>query len=480
MKKLSFSFLLFMIFTPVLFSQGLSELRLSDKGKIVPEELIDKNIRDANGEICAGLMVISDLEGMFYTSYNQIVKINRLPEKDLLFISEDERVVEIYKTGYKPLKLILNELGIRLAKGQVWKITITGDKKMELIPVNIVTDQKGVKIIIDQTERDAFKPQMLASGEHRIVIEKDGFMPVDSIINVSTANNLFNFRLTEIDFMPVMLKSIPAGARIVIDNAEKGETDKGLFLLPGKHKLRLTMPGYLDVEQIIDVVNPVKNEFTFSLSKNEAILKLAVEPADSKILINKEDFSGRKEIKLNLGKYKIEISKPGYSTLTETFELNPDDAVTKNYRLTAKTGGFLFSSVPADVSAALTKQEGGIKYEWEGMKAFKDLQTGEYTLVLKLKGYKTLRKNISIEEGITKREEIKLEQLKPGETDTDAKDSNPELNADSSGGGIAWYYYAGAAVAGGVAAVLTLLKPKEAVAGSASSITVVPSRPTGN
>ncbi|MGE5499671.1 MAG: PEGA domain-containing protein, partial [Syntrophothermus sp.] len=364
--------------------------------------------------------------------------------------------------------------------GQVWKITITGDKKMDLIPVNIVTDQKGVKLLIDQTERDASKPHMLSSGEHRLIIEKDGFMSVDSIIKVSTANNLFSFMMKEIDLMPVMLKSVPSGARIVIDNSEKGETDKGLFLLPGRHKLRLSKQGYLDIERTIDVNDPVKNEFSFNLSKNEAILKLAVEPADARILINKEDFSGRTEILLNLGKYKIEISKPGYSTVSETFDLNPGDAVTKSYRLTVKTGGFLFSSIPAEVSAALINQNGEIKYEWQGIKAFKDIPTGEYTLVLREKGYKTLRKNITIEEGITKREEIKLELLKPGESDTDTKDSTPELKADSSGGGIAWYYYAGAAVAGGVAAVLTLIKPKAAAETASSTINVVPSRPTGN
>lgn len=45
-----------------------NEMRVVGKGEFLPSELIDKTIRDANGEVCAGLMISTDLVGLTYTS----------------------------------------------------------------------------------------------------------------------------------------------------------------------------------------------------------------------------------------------------------------------------------------------------------------------------------------------------------------------------------------------------------------------------
>ncbi|PIS46327.1 MAG: hypothetical protein COT22_00575, partial [Ignavibacteria bacterium CG08_land_8_20_14_0_20_37_9] len=92
-------------------------MRIVGKGESLSgEQLIDKSVRDANGETCAGLIISSDLDGLSYDSYNGIVKTNSKPGEDFLFLSRDERVVTIYKSGYTSLKIILNDYGIKLNK----------------------------------------------------------------------------------------------------------------------------------------------------------------------------------------------------------------------------------------------------------------------------------------------------------------------------------------------------------------------------
>ena len=104
--------LLIIIILSSIAVRAQNEMRVVGKGEYLPSELIDKTIRDANGEVCAGLVIVSDLDGLTYTAYNEIVKTNRNPGRDLLFIQREERVVTVYKTGFAPLKIILDRKSV--------------------------------------------------------------------------------------------------------------------------------------------------------------------------------------------------------------------------------------------------------------------------------------------------------------------------------------------------------------------------------
>ncbi|MEI7811337.1 MAG: PEGA domain-containing protein [Ignavibacteria bacterium] len=412
MKSIFFSFVLLVILISPLYSQGLSELRISGKCVILPEELIDRNNRDVNGEVCAGLMIISDMTGLSYTSYDQIVKIKKMPGQDLLFLSPGERVVTVYKTGFKPLKIILNEYGIKLISGTVWKIEITGDRKPEFIPVNILTSQSDVKIFIDGENKGISKTILVSAGEHRLRLEKEGYKTVNATIQVSTSSTLFNYNLEEIDLVQVQIKSVPSGARILLEDSDKEETDKGLFLMPGKYKLKLTKAGYRNLDDSIEVSETGKNIFEYRLIKNEGALSIRVVPADAKVLINKEDYSGKTEIPLSQGKYKLEIEKQGYNSTSETFEIKPGTTLERRYKLVQKTGGLQFSVQPLEAKINLI-QNNKVKQSWQGMKMLKDLPAGTYKLECSLDGYQAVYKDVIIEEGLVTIKEARLERL-PG------------------------------------------------------------------
>lgn len=65
MKKLLL-FLIF-LFATTLSAQTTSKMYVvKNSAKYLPEELISKDVRDANGDVCAGLMIISDLHGPSY------------------------------------------------------------------------------------------------------------------------------------------------------------------------------------------------------------------------------------------------------------------------------------------------------------------------------------------------------------------------------------------------------------------------------
>lgn len=171
-----------------------SQLKIVGEPKIMEGELIGKEVRDANGEVCAGLIIFSDLKGLAYQSNDGIVKVNSDPGKDFLFLSPGEKVVDVFCTGYKPLKIILTEVGIRLKSGQVWAITLEGEK---FVPVSFIITPRDAKLTVDNKPTDLTKQPQLKIGKHVIKISKQGYETIVDTITVTESSTLFPYNLKE-------------------------------------------------------------------------------------------------------------------------------------------------------------------------------------------------------------------------------------------------------------------------------------------
>ena len=371
------------------FSQKLSELHVVGKGKFLPSQLIDKSVKDANGQECAGLIIVSDLDGLRFDSYNGIVKRNHKPGQDFLFLSSDERVVTIYKSGFAPLKIILNNYGIQLKKGQVWQLKITGNKPKSIIPINIITQPRGAKIYIDSTRidqksSDSLKSQQVSRGAHTIKIIKDGYYTIAKKINVTPDKTLFTFRLKKKQLVPVEIKSIPKGANIYLNNVNVGVTDNGLFRYPGKYTIRLSKSGYRDTTDTISVKSNSNNQFVFRLNQNIGKLHLILTPKDAHVSINNTDYSGKSMISLIPGPYNMVISKTGYDTLSQTINIALNKTLTKNVILKRKKQllPVEIKSIPKGASIYVNKINVGVTDH----SIFR--YPGKYTIRLSKSGYK--------------------------------------------------------------------------------------------
>jgi len=404
-----------------------NEMRVVGKGEFQPSELIDKSIRDANGEVCAGLMIVTDLTGMRYDSYNGIVKVNQNPGKDFLFLSPDERVVEIFCNGFASLKIILSDYGIALKKGEVWKLKVTGDKVSDLININILVKPTDAQIYIDDKLQNNTAIQVSA-GSHKIKIIKEGYQTIEENINVAVGKTLFNYTLSEVDLAKVQISSSPQGAKIFINSLEKGETNKGLFLYPGDYLLKLSKSGYLDKEEKITVGSNKQNNFIYNLEKNAGTLSISVTPNSATVLINKEKFT-QKNIELAPGKYKIEISENGYYDQNETIEIELGKTINKSFNLQPKVGRLQFSVSPPEANVTLSKN-GNVVKSWQGLELLKDLQVGEYEITAKSNGYISQTTKIVINEEKTTVEDLTLKQSNKGNNNY-SSGTTSGLNSDN-------------------------------------------------
>lgn len=425
-------FCLFLVPFWLLAQKPLEMSIVANSAKEEPGELVSKEIRDANGVTTAGLIIFSDLKGLTFQSYNGVVKVNSSPGKDFLFLSPDERVVEVYCFGYTPLKIILNEQGVKLKSGQTWSLKITGEKKVELIPVNILVDQADARITIDGVAKGNQKTHQLSPGKHGIRIEKAGYNTVTDSIDVSLTNSLFNFTLPEVDMVGITINSVPNEAKIFINEVEKGETNRGIFLYPGKYTLRLSKGGYSDTTIALQISENGKKEWTVSMSKNTGLFTYTVTPTDATVLLNKENVTGKTQIDLTPGTYKVEISRENYYPFSEVIEIGKNKGADKTYALKPKVGTFQFSASPSGSTAQLIQGTTVVK-QWSGLTRFKDLIIGTYTLSVTLSGYDPVTKVISIRENETTVEDVVLKKAVFGSLTVSASPRTASLSLYQDG-----------------------------------------------
>ncbi len=425
-KKIIFLNLIF-ICVNFNYAQKVNQLFIVGNGEYVTGELVAKEIVDANGEVCAGLIISTDLTGMAFSSYNGIVKTNEQPGKFFLFLSPSERVVEVFKTGYKPLKIILSEHSINLQSGKVCQLEITGEKQYEQIPVIITANVENIKIYIDGEYKGSERIHQLAEGKHEVRVEKEGYKTETRTIDVNRDNADFNFNLVEIEPVLFTIKSIPKDAVIFINGLEAGKTDKSIFRLPGRYSIKLIKTGFSDYKGELTISDTGKNEFVYTLEKNSVTLTLNITPKDSKLLIDNEVYSNRKIIELAPGIHKIEISKPAYKDLSEIINLEKGKPITKNYILEAITGKLQFTIQPLEAECKLL-HNGKVKESWIGAKYFSKLLIGEYILECSYPEHEKFVKTIKITENESVTEDIVLEKSTTAELNTTSQPGSPSLD----------------------------------------------------
>jgi len=283
--------------------------------KLAGEIILDRDDnRDVNGNLTAGLRIISNLAGLTFQSNNGIHKIQQLPGYNLLYLSTNERIVRIFKEGYPPLTIVLNDEGIDLESGEVWEIRVMGEQESTTEPVRFTVTPANSTIIIDgeefQIEGTQFDKQ-LTTGNHFVQVRQDRHEFIDDSISVeSNAFNAFSYSLEPISPITVLINSDPQGASIYLNDepGSRGVTPQRLNIYPGNVKIRLTMPEYSNVEDEFEFTGDRK-EFSYNLRRYVGYLAVNTTPAGATVLVNDEIKTNSDLIELIPGAHRLEVGK---------------------------------------------------------------------------------------------------------------------------------------------------------------------------
>jgi len=172
------------------------ELKIIGKPEMIASEIVIA--RDPSGDFCAAIKITSNLDDFKYDSYYGIVKVDKKPGEDIIYLRITERVLEVYHSNYKTLKIILTDFGIQLKEREVWQIRITGETPKIYVPTMILTEPEDVTICIDGKNLGIRQTHPISVGEHTLDLKKDGFIPISTRINVTEENYLFRYNLSPI------------------------------------------------------------------------------------------------------------------------------------------------------------------------------------------------------------------------------------------------------------------------------------------
>ncbi|MBU4446136.1 PEGA domain-containing protein, partial [bacterium] len=398
-------FLLILLTTVVIFAQT-SQMRIDGKPAKSPSEIVA--VRDAGGNFCSAIKVISDLDGFRYDAYNGVVRVDDNPGMDMVYLSTSERVLEVFHTGYEPLKIILSEQGISLKEKEVWEVRITGEAKLIDIPINIITQPEGATVFIDGNRMGTGQSFQIPVGNHTLRLVKDGYRAVSKAIEVSETSNLFQITLEEVEPLMVTITSNPTGAAIYIDDVDEGQTNKQLFKFPGEYNLKLIKTKYETIDQAINVAETGTNTWTFNLVKITAILTINTSPADAQVWINGE-LKTTKSLEVAPGRYRIEVKKEGWYGDSRTVTVEKGQDQSQAFTLKQMTGTLQLVVEPMETK--VTMKQGSQQIDtWSGSKYKKDIPVGQYTLQFTVGGYADQKKTISIEENKTATLNIEMQR----------------------------------------------------------------------
>jgi len=294
------------------------------------------------------------------------------------------------------------------------------------LPVVFRVQPPDASLFINGEPASIIGTLQLSPGSHEVRIEREGYASIEETIVVSTDQILFEYRLDEIDIVPVRITSNVPGARVSIDGMDRGEIDSrgglGLFLFPGSYSLSLTASGHIPVNRTIEIEETGSNSFGMELQPNIGTLRLSLDPADAHVEINRQVYTGQSEIELAPGRYRLEVSKDGYAPYSESVDVALNETLTREIVLQAYTGSLQFSVVPSDARVQLRNSNGEVAESWEGLNLLRSLNVGDYQLEIRAEGFRTQSLDVEIQQDETSRVQVELNPGIDSHMDTDVVD----------------------------------------------------------
>ncbi len=380
--------------------------------KALPDTDLQLEKYDADGKLAPLLIVKTNLESIQFQNVSRPTK--HAPVYDKMhgywkcYLNVSQRSVEIGAPAYETIQVnLLNEYGIDVKEKRCYELILQNFSEHETIPFAIISDPPDAEKWVDGVNLGTASSFPLTIGEHKLLLQKDGFKVLEQIIKVTKETPLINMpKMQGIKVLPIIVKSNPTGASIYINNQLVGETDKELFYYPGKYTLKLTRSSYLDWEQNIEIKENGANTFSGNLIKNTGFIDLTVNPSDAKVKVNGSERTERR-LELPPSLYEIEVSKPEYLSKKETVNLKLGETQKLDFALTKNTGIINLTISPHDAQVIIN----GSNYNTQ--RAI-ELAPGKYNFDVEMAGYYPQTEKNEIALGGVYTKNITLQQITGG------------------------------------------------------------------
>jgi tetratricopeptide (TPR) repeat protein len=213
------------------------------------------------------------------------------------------------------------------AAGPSQEVQSLGEVKVRGLVV-IESEPQGATIYLDDTKKGAFATTPWSGsldGEHKIMLEKKGYRPVDTtIIADPTKLVVYKGGMSQDSYLSWLdVTSNVAGADVFIDDKSVAprKAPTGTNVAPGKHTVWVSAEGYDEYQESIDVA-PGQNYTVKALLKGSPLGRLDVVGLgieDSQILLDGKELCDHGPCIKNVpeGDHTLTVTRPGFKSYTK-------------------------------------------------------------------------------------------------------------------------------------------------------------------
>lgn len=363
------------------------------EGELVSKE--NRNNYDANGQLGAGLIIESNLEGLTFQSLNGIIRQIKNGNQSKLLLSPEERILTVFSEGFLPLEIILRDVGVSLESGTFWKLQIVGNNASNTTAIAIRVDPPDAKIYLNDELQDSANILEVDYGLYELKIEKTGYSTISDLFKIDENSGQFLVKEYKLDlesYQKVTISGFPQNTDIYIDGIKQEGVFSNSFstnLYPGTYDFSFLNQDYFLKEQQVIITAGSDINLPIRLQKNSSYFTTKTEPRESEVWINYEKYPSNQTVELRPGKFPIAIIKSGFETVYDTLEFRVGDRIEKDYRLKKSSGSIAIKVTPNFAEAFINGRNfSGSQY----------LANGKYELTISAKNYSDYKEIFEIED----------------------------------------------------------------------------------
>ena len=227
----------------------------------------------------------------------------------------------------------------------------------------------------------------LETGTHKAHIEMPGYAKREISWVVKDARPLPKLKVSlESNTTKLSIKSIPAGAKVLVDDVQVGTTPFEGNFETGLHLVKLIKSGYVEHIDQINIERSVPVRKTYALRARPGTVRIVSIPAGAAVSINGEKRGNAPlSMELDAGKYNLQVSMDGFDPTDRKITVAPAQNEEITVTLGSATGSARFAVFPGNVSVKLDgKDMGKVPSTGNGRNEinFKNLSPGTHVLEL--------------------------------------------------------------------------------------------------
>ena len=215
------------------------------------------------------------------------------------------------------------------------------------------------------------------------------------------------------------IDTAPAKATVTIRGREIGETPIKMKVKPGVYLVKLSLPGYKNNWQKIEMKPGEQKNLSFPLEKETASVMITSEPDAAAVSFQGKNLGVTPVVIKDLphGSYSAELTRHGFNPQTVSWIIESPLPQLVKCSLDSNLGTLIINSVPANAEVVMDgKPIGRTPYRDQ-------VEEGRHEIELRRNGYVTLKKSVHVKSKAVVRMAKMVLEVKPGSIQVNSKPS---------------------------------------------------------